>query len=60
MFETLGMISHDVLLLILPFGSGYLCDDKGNPCESSLKVTLMLQSIYALTNPHEATKVDIN
>ncbi len=60
MFQTLGTITHDMLLLILPFGSGYLCNDEGEPCEDSLKVTLMLQSIFVLTNPHEAKKVEIN
>lgn len=60
MFGTLSTMTHDMLLLILPFGSGYLCDEHGMPCEKSLKVTLMFQSLALLSDPMVTKTVEIN
>jgi hypothetical protein len=49
-----------MLLLILPFGCGYLCKEDGEPCEYSLRVTMMLQTALALTDPHKTKHVEIN
>ena len=51
MIGLLGKLTHEELLEILPFGCAYACDDEGEPCPASVTVTLMLQSIMALTNP---------
>ena len=44
-------LTHKELLDILPFECSYACDDKGEPCPTSVTIALMLQSIVALSNP---------
>jgi hypothetical protein len=44
-------LTHEELLEILPFECSYACNDKGEPCPTSVTVALMLQSIVALTQP---------
>ena len=60
MFHSLTNLSHEMLLLILPFGCGYLCDDDGEPCEKSLQAAVALQAIIALETPHKAKLTEIN
>jgi len=51
-FEKMfGNLTHEELLQILPFECSYACDDKGEPCATSVTIALMLQSIVALTQP---------
>ena len=52
MYEKIfGNLTHEELLEILPFGCSYACNDKGEPCPTSVTAALMLQTVVALTSP---------
>ena len=47
-FDPFDSVSHELLLHLLPFGAGYLCDEEGDPCSHSVRIMLTLQAIIAI------------
>ena len=54
MFGTkITKLSHAGLLRILPFTTGYLCDEEtGKPDSASVTLAMMLQAVEAAENPY--------
>ena len=55
--------TNEALLHILPFGMGYLLKEdteeaKDIPCEHSITMAMMLQSVEYAINPHKAIVID--
>jgi hypothetical protein len=49
----LSKLSHAGLLRILPFTTGYLCDEEtGKPDSASVTLAMMLQAVEAAENPY--------
>lgn len=53
-------LTHNMLLMFLPFDCGYTCDEKGEPCMESLKLTLVLQAVMAVIDPISIKEININ
>ena len=46
-------LTHAGLLRILPFTSGYLCDEEtGKPCAASVTVAMLFQAMIAVQDPY--------
>ena len=57
MMGAVRMLSHLGLLKILPFTTGYLCDEKtGKPDGASVTVAMMLQAVVAVEHPYAELK----
>ena len=54
MYEPkLSKLTHAHLLRILPFASGYLCDEEtGKPCPTSITIAMLFQAIIAVQDPY--------
>ena len=46
-------LTHDALLMWLPFESGYVCSDDNTPDEHSVKLALTLHTMNILMKPHD-------
>ena len=44
-------MTNELALMILPFGTGYLLDEEGQPETNSLTAAMALQGIAMLQNP---------
>ena len=50
-------MSNETLLSLLPFGTGYLLNEDGEPAGRSVSFAMALQTIDIIINPH-TTPVD--
>jgi hypothetical protein len=54
---SLSKLSHAALLRILPFTTGYLCNEEtGKPDGASVTLAMMLQAVEAVENPFTELK----
>jgi len=59
-----SMYTNELLLSILPFGTGYLLkeddteDKEDMPCESSVAIAMMVRSIEFAMHPHKTHSDD--
>ena len=54
MFDAkMHKLTHSGLLRILPFTTGYLCDEEtGKPCHISVTIAMLLQAVIAVQDPY--------
>jgi uncharacterized membrane protein len=45
-------IDNLMLLSMLPFGTGYLLTEEGDPCENSLMLAMTLRTLAVYDKPH--------
>jgi hypothetical protein len=45
-------LTHDALLMWMPFELGYTCDEENKPDEDSVKLALTLHTMNILLQPH--------
>jgi hypothetical protein len=53
-------LTHEELLLVLPFECGYTCTEDGKPDWDSIVTAISLISIDAIMNPHNVYTPQIN
>ena len=46
-------MTNELALMILPFGTGYLLDEEGEPETNSLTAAMALQGVSVMQNPHK-------
>ena len=46
-------MTNELALMILPFGTGYLLDEEGEPESNSLTMAMALQGLAMMQNPYK-------
>ena len=53
-------MTNELALMILPFGTGYLLDEEGEPDSDSLTAAMALQGVAAMQSPHKLPETYAN
>jgi hypothetical protein len=53
-------MTNELALMLLPFGTGYLLNEQGEPESNSLTMAMALQGVAAMQNPYKFNETYAN